>query len=101
MKKRQHCARCYLPVQGHTYPDTHVVLPDKSHRHFDMRKHIVGMSRATHGQFVHVATGIDEKRLLGLSKPSALPIQAEEPDNMMEGGDHCVDEEEDWDPSLY
>ncbi len=54
-----------------------------------------------HGQFVHVATGIDEKRMLGLSKPSVLPIQAEEPDNMMEGGDHCVDEEEDWDPSLY
>ena len=66
-----------------------------------MRELIVGMSRATHGQFVHVPTGIDEKRLLVLSKPSALPIQADEPDNMMEGGDHCVDEEEDWDPSLY
>ena len=60
------------------------------------------MSRATHGQFVHVATGIDEKRLLGLSGPSALPIQAEEEPDNMEGGDHDrVDEEEDWDPSLY
>ena len=100
-KLRMPYARCYYTVQGKTYRDTHVVLLDTSHKHFDMRKLIVGMSRATHGQFVHVATGIDEKRLLGLSKPSALPIQAEEPDNMMEGGDHCVDEEEDWDPSLY
>ena len=61
----------------------------------------MGMSRVTHGQFVHVATGIDEKRLLGLSRPCALPIQTEEPEDMMAGGSYRVDEEEDWDPSLY
>ena len=63
------------------------------------------MSRATHGQYVHVATGIDEKRMLGLSKPTQANTEAmrvDEPeDNMMTGGSHCVDEEEDWDPSLY
>ena len=29
-----------------------------------MRKLIVGMSRATHGKYVHVATPFDEERLL-------------------------------------
>ena len=100
-KLRMSYARCYYTVQGKTYRDTHVVLLDTSHKRFDMRKLIVGMSRATHGQFVHVATGIDEKRLLGLSKTSALPTQVDEPEDMMAGGSYCVDEEEDWDPSLY
>ncbi len=75
-----------------------------------MRKLIVGMSRATHGQYVHVATGIDEKRMLGLSRPpSSSSAQAvteatregDEPEDMMAGGDCCGDGEEDWDPSLY
>ena len=64
------------------------------------------MSRATHGDYVHMATGIDEKRMLGLSKPSLAQAtteatQVDEPDDMMAGGEYCVDEEEDWDPSLY
>ena len=56
---------------------------------------------------MHVATGIDEKRMLGLSQPPSLAqaiteaAQEEEPDDMMEGGDCCVDEEEGWDPSLF
>ena len=91
-------------MQGQTYCDTHVVLLDTAHKHFDMRKLIVGMSRATHGQYVHVATPVDEKRMLGLSKPTQANTEAmrvDEPEDMMTGGSHCVDEEEDWDPSLY
>ena len=80
---------------------------DPSHKCFDMRKLIVGMSRATHGQYVHVATCADEKRMLGLAKPTAA-AQSTEPDwasgpmeDMMTGSSQRVDEEEDWDPSLY
>ena len=97
-------ARCYYTVQGKTYRDTHVVLLDTSHKHFDMRKLIAGMSRATHGQYVHVATCIDEKRMLRISKPRQANTEAshaDEPEDMMAGGRTCVDEEEDWDPSLY
>ena len=101
-------ARCYYTVQGKAYRDTHVVLMDTSHKRFEMRKLIVGMSRATHGKYVHVATGIYEKRMLGLSQPPSLAQaiteaaqEEEEPDDMVEGGDCCVDEEEDWDPSLF
>ncbi len=99
-------ARCYYTVQGKTYRDIHVVLLDTSHKCFDMRKLIVGMRRATHRQYVHVATGVDEKRMLGLSKSplahaTTEAMQVNEPDDMMTGGDSCGDEEEDWDPTLY
>ncbi len=105
-KLRMPYARCFYTVQGKTYRDTHVVLLDTSHKCFDMRKLIVGMSRATHGQYVHVATGVDEKRMLGLSKPplaqaTTEAMRVDGPDDMMMGGEYCVDEEEDWDPSLY
>jgi hypothetical protein len=44
--------------------------------------------------------------MLGLSQPPSLAqaiteAAQEEPDDMMAGGDCCVDEEEDWDPSLF
>ena len=103
-KLRMPYARCYYTVQGKTYRDIHIVLLDTSHKRFDMRKLIVGMSRATHGQYVRVATPVDEKRMLGLSKPmqaNTEALQVEEPEDMMAGGSYCVDEEEDWDPSLY
>ena len=93
-------ARCYYTVQGKTYRNTHVVLLGASHNRFDMRKLIVGMRRATCGQYVHVVTCADEKRMLGLSKPTEA-MQAAEPDNVMTGDRHCVDEEEGWDPSVY
>ena len=47
-----------------TCRDKHILLLDTNHRHFDMRKLIVGMSRATHGQYVRVATPADEQQLL-------------------------------------
>ena len=48
-------AMCYYTVQGRTFQD-HTVLLDTDHRHFSRRALIVGLSRATHGIFVHVAT---------------------------------------------
>ena len=65
-KCRMAYARCYYTVQGKTCHDTHILLLDTSHKHFDMRKLIVGMSRATHGKYVHVATTFDEERLLAV-----------------------------------
>ena len=65
-KCRMAYARCYYTVQGKTGRDTHILLLDTSHKHFDMRKLIVGMSRATHGKYVHVATTFDEERLLAV-----------------------------------
>ena len=105
-KLRMPYARCYYTVQGKTYRDTHVILMDTSHKRFDMRKLIVGMSRATHGKFVHVATILDEKKLMKNSKPKDASLAADieaanEPADLMSGGTYCIDEEEDWDPSLY
>ena len=59
-------ARCYYTVQGETCRDKHILLLDTSHKHFDMRKLIVGMSRAMHGKYVHVATPFDEERQLAV-----------------------------------
>ena len=105
-KLRMPYARCYYTVQGKTYRDTHVVLLDTLHKRFDMRKLIVGMSRATHGKYVHMAIGIDQKTNLGMSETPLVQAIAEatqghEPEDMMAGGDYCAGEEEDWDPSLY
>ena len=101
-KLRLPYARCYYTVQGKTYRNTHVVLLDTSHKRFDMRKLIVGMSRATHGRYVHVATGLDEKKLLALEKARPVIPDADEPDDIMAfTGDFHIDEEDDWDPSLY
>ena len=47
-------AMCYFTVQGRTIRDKHILLADTDHRHFSTRSLIVGMSRATHGKFVHV-----------------------------------------------
>ena len=95
-------ARCYYTVQGKTYRNTHIVLLDTSHKRFDMRKLIVGMSRATHGKYVHVATGLDEKKLLAVETARPVIPDANEPDDIMAfTGDFHIDEEEGWDPSLY
>ena len=47
-------AMCYFTVQGRTIRDKHILLADTDHRHFSTRSLSVGMSRATHGKFVHV-----------------------------------------------
>ena len=108
-KLRMPYARCYYTVQGKTYRDTHVVLLDTSHKHFDMRKLIVGMSRVTHGKYVHVATVRDEKQMLSMDSLS-LPAHANTEavsslqDRMGDTSDglaDAIDEEDEWDPSLY
>ena len=59
---------CYYSVQGATLRDKHIALFDTCHRqsYFTLRHLIVGMSRATHGRFVHVLTSQQEDRLLTL-----------------------------------
>ena len=47
-------AMCYYTVQGRTMRDKHILLTDTDHPFFTTRSLIVGMSRATHGKYVHV-----------------------------------------------
>ncbi len=42
--------------------DRHIVLLDTAHPYFSVRALIVGLSRATHGQYLHV--GDDEAEAL-------------------------------------
>ncbi len=55
-------AQCYYTVQGRTVRDRHIVLLDTAHPHFSVRALIVGLSRATHGRWLHV--GDDESEAL-------------------------------------
>ncbi len=47
-------AMCYYTCQGRTVRDRHIVLLDTTHKHFSVRALIVGLSRATHGRWLHV-----------------------------------------------
>ena len=47
-------AQCYYTVQGRTVRDRHILLLDTGHPFFSVRALIVGLSRATHGQYLHV-----------------------------------------------
>ena len=59
-------AFAYYSVQGATLRDRHVALFDTRHRrsYFTLRHLIVGMSRATHGKFVHVLSAEQEELLM-------------------------------------
>ena len=57
-------AICYYTVQGRTLRD-HTLLLDTSHNNFSRRALIVGLSRADHGKFVHVATDEEEAQFMG------------------------------------
>ena len=59
---------CYASVQGSTISE-HLLMLDLQHRHFSMRSLIVGMSRATHGMFVHMATQEQQRNLLASAPP--------------------------------
>ena len=56
---------CYYTVQGRTLRDRHIVLLDTDHRHMSMRALIVGMSRATHGSYVHIGDEASEATFAG------------------------------------
>ena len=47
-------AMCYFTCEGRTIRDRHIVLLDTRHKHFSVRALIVGLSRATHGRYLHV-----------------------------------------------
>lgn len=47
-------AMCYYTCQGRTVKDRHIVLLDTDHPHFSTRSLIVGLSRATHGRYLHI-----------------------------------------------
>ena len=51
-------ALTYPSVQGRTLRDKHILLMDANERsHFSSRHLVVGLSRATHGNYVHIAQG--------------------------------------------
>ena len=60
---------CYYSVQGATLRNRHVVLFDTLHhkQYFTIRHLIVGMSRATHGKYVHVLSAEQERVLMELA----------------------------------
>ena len=55
-------AICFYTAQGRTIRDRHIVLLDTTHQHFSVRALIVGLSRATHGKWLHV--GDEESKAL-------------------------------------
>jgi hypothetical protein len=62
-------ARCYGSIQGCTMEKQHILLIDTrasrgGTRHFTLRHLIVGVSRATHQDFVHIASAEDEAMLM-------------------------------------
>ena len=57
-------ALCYYSAQGTTIRRKHVVLFDSYKKHFTLRHLNVGLSRATHGCYVHVPNVQQENILL-------------------------------------
>ena len=58
-------AMCFYTVQGRTVRDRHIVLLDTENRNFSVRALIVGLSRATHGSFLHVGDESSEAIFAG------------------------------------
>ena len=58
-------AICYYTAQGRTVRDRHIVLLDTANRHFSMRALIVGLSRTTHGSYLHVGDEASEATFAG------------------------------------
>jgi hypothetical protein len=58
-------AMCYYSVQGRTIRDRHVVLLDTDNKHMSVRALIVGLSRVTHGTFVHIGDSQSESLFCG------------------------------------
>ena len=55
---------CYYSAQGTTIRDKHVVLFDCFNQYFTLRNLNVGMSRVTHGSYIHVLTKKQQDRIL-------------------------------------
>ena len=75
-------ARCYGSIQGCTMEKQHILLIDTRAvegkvRHFSLRHMIVGMSRATHQDFVHFPTAKYEDDLMqGARQYANIPMGA-------------------------
>ena len=67
-------AMCYYTSQGRTIRDRHIVLLDTTHQHFSTRSLIVGLSRATHGSYLHVGDEQAEALFAGCGKRSGNNI---------------------------
>ena len=59
-------ALCFFTIQGRTIRDRHIVLLDTTHQHFSVRALIVGLSRATHGKWLHVGDEESEALFAGV-----------------------------------
>jgi len=57
-------ALVYASIQGRTMRQKRICLLNTDHRHFTVRHLIVAVSRATHGEYVHVADADQEQALL-------------------------------------
>ena len=68
-------AMCYYTVQGRTIKDRHIVLLDTDHHWFSVRHLIVGLSRATHGDWLHIGDNASERIFLGDRKESRVRQQ--------------------------
>ncbi len=53
-------AMCYYTMQGRTVRDRHCVLLDTDHPYFNVRSLVVGLSRATHGRYLHIGDDTSE-----------------------------------------
>jgi hypothetical protein len=73
-------ARCYGSIQGCTMEKQHIMLMDTRAvegkiRHFSLRHMIVGMSRATHQEFVHFPSAKYEAEMVqGARETSRTPM---------------------------
>jgi hypothetical protein len=87
-------ALVYANVQGRTIRERHVVLLDTHHRHFSMRHLIVGMSRVTHGSYLHIPLREQEDKLMERAKPIPMEELAEQqPEDEDMGQDEGQDED--------
>ena len=69
-------ALCYGSIQGCTMADKRILLLDTQKAHFTLRHLIVGVSRGTHQDKVHVATAEYERGLMqGARMYSQAPLQ--------------------------
>jgi hypothetical protein len=69
-------ALCYGSIQGCTMADKCILLLDTQREHFTLRHLIVGVSRATHQDKVHVATAAYERNLMhGARMYSTKPLE--------------------------
>ena len=56
-------ALCYYSAQGTTIRDKNVLLFHTHHEHFDLRYLNVGLSRVTHGKYMHVLN-VEQENIL-------------------------------------